>query len=123
MARTLCNRAEWPSVLGAMARVKCPRFTILVKHVAKDAINCTDQEITWRTIHAQNARLHGVIDFLHVGKSTRDMSQGKKTVSHIINVATPQQANLIIKEGLILQSVVTATTAIMGAGFKSAGHI
>lgn len=105
-ARTLRNRAEWSSVLGATARVKRPRFTVLVKHVAKDAIDCSDQEIARRTIHAQNARLHGVIDFLHVGRSTRDANRGKKTVSLIIDVATPQQANLIIEEGLILQSVI-----------------
>ena len=67
MARTLRDRAEWSSVLGATARVKRLRFTVLVKHVAKDAIDCTDQEAARRTIHTQNARLHGVIDFLHVG--------------------------------------------------------
>jgi hypothetical protein len=72
MARTLRDRAEWSSVLGATARVKRPRFTVLVKHVAKDAIDCSDQEVARHTIHTQNAWLHGVVDFLHVGKSARD---------------------------------------------------
>lgn len=105
-ARTLRDRAEWSSVLGATARVKRvkrPRFTVLVKHVANDAIDCSDQEGARCTIHAQNARLRGVIDFLHVGKSSRDANRGKKTTSLIIDVATPQQANLIIEEGLILE--------------------
>lgn len=74
-ARILRDRAGWSSVLGATARVKRPRFTVLVKHVAKDAIDCTDQEVARRTIHAQNGRLHGVVDFLHLGKSTRDANR------------------------------------------------
>lgn len=105
-ARTLRDRAEWSSILGATARVKRPRFTIMVKHVARDAIDCINQEAAQHTIHEQNRRLHGVIDFLHVGKSTRDTGLGKKTTSLIIDVATPRQANLLIEEGLILQSTI-----------------
>ena len=105
-AKNLRDKAEWASVLGTKARVKRPRFTVLVKHVMKDAIECVDQEVAHQAIYAENRRLHGVVDFIHVGKSTRDAGRGKKTVSLIIDVATPQQANLLIEEGLILQSVI-----------------
>ena len=97
--------------LGATARVKHTRFTVLVKH--EDAVDCIDQEVARRTITAHFARLHGVIDFLHAGKSARDASRGKKTVCN-----GPKSCYLIyryVQKELVEEKTIVSIVAMIRA--------
>ena len=67
MARALRERPGWEQSLRLTAKQRRPRFTVLVKHVARDAIDCSNQEVAVRTILDQNKRLHGVVKFAHIG--------------------------------------------------------
>lgn len=78
----------------------------MVKHVGQDALDCSNQEEAIKAIQEQNKRLHGVVEFLHVGRTTRVRNPERKASALIIDVASPQQANVMIDEGLILRSVL-----------------
>jgi hypothetical protein len=106
-AKTLMvKETGWASALGSKARVARTRFTVMAKHVAKDAVSQSDQKAIVAEINAQNPRIHGVVEILHVGHSKRGARDSAKAGILIIDVATPRQANTLIQEGLILQGVL-----------------
>lgn len=104
MATALKERTGWEASLGAGTVQKKTRFTVMVKHVARDALDCTNQEAARKGLLAQNERFNGLVEVIHIGRSARVGQQGKAGAL-LIDVSTPQQANLLIDEGVILQSV------------------
>jgi hypothetical protein len=102
----LVKETSWTSALGSQARIAKARFSVMAKHVAKDAINQGDQKTMVAEINTQNPRIHGVVEILHVGQSKRGAKDSTWAGTLIIDVATPRQANILIQEGLILQGVL-----------------
>jgi hypothetical protein len=102
----MVKETSWATALGPQARVARTRFTVMAKHVAKEAISQADQKAMVAEINAQNPRIHGVVEILHVGRSKRSSRDSARAGTLIIDVATPRQANTLIQEGLILQGVL-----------------
>lgn len=101
----LVKETSWAAALGAQARVIRTRFTVMAKHVAKDAINFEDQKTAIAKIMEQNPRIHGVVEILRVGQYKRGVQTGTRAGTIIIDVASPRQANRLIHEGLLLQGM------------------
>ena len=92
----------WTEALGAGTRLNRPRFTVLVKSVHLDALDCSNQEVAWKTLVQQNPYLEGV-ELIHVGRERARQAKAPARASTVlVDVASPQQANLLIQEGLVL---------------------
>ena len=61
----LHKQSGWTEALGAGTQVNRPWFTVLVKSVHLDALDCSDQEMAWETLAQQNPYL-GEIELIHV---------------------------------------------------------
>lgn len=104
--KALYESPGWITALGTAAAIGRARFTVLVRHVARDAIDCGEQEASKRLIFSQNPRQLDAVDIIHIGTSVRGLKQAKKATSLVIDVASPMQANLLIEECLILNSTM-----------------
>lgn len=98
----LHKQSGWTEALGAGTRLNRPRFTVLVKSVHQDALDCSNQEVARGTLSKQNPYLSG-IELIHVGRErSRQADSPTRASTVLVDVASPQEANLIIQEGLVL---------------------
>lgn len=92
----------WTEALGAGTRLNRPRFTVLVKSVRLDALDCSNQEVARGTLVHQNPHL-GKVEIIHIGRErARQVGGPARSSTVLVDVASPQQANLLIQEGLVL---------------------
>jgi len=62
------------------------RFTVMIKHVIKNAINYSNQKIIIAKINIQNLRIHNIIKIPHVEYSKRGAQDSTKAGTLIIDV-------------------------------------
>lgn len=98
----LHRQSGWTEALGAGTQLNRPRFTVLVKSVQLDALDCSNQEVAQGTLTQQNPYLKGT-ELIHVGREqTRQPNGPPKASTVLVDVGSPQEANLLIREGLVL---------------------
>lgn len=98
----LHKQSGWTEALGAGTQLNQPWFTVLVKSVHQDALDCSNQEVAQGTLSKQNPYLSR-IELIHVGWERSCQADSPTRASTVlVNVASPQEANLIIQEGLVL---------------------
>ena len=88
----------WTEALGAGTRLNWPRFTALVKAAHIDALDCSNQEVARGTLIQQNPYLREV-ELIHVCRErtrVRQTGSPAKASTVLIDVTSPQQANLLI---------------------------
>ena len=92
----------WTEALGAGARLNRPRFTVMIKSVRLEALDCSNQEVARATLIQQNLYLNEV-ELIHVGRERSRLAKTSARASTVlVDVASPQQANLLIREGVVL---------------------
>ena len=92
----LHKQSGWTEALGAGTRLNRPRFTVLVKSVHLNALDCSNQEVARGTLAQQNPYLREV-ELIHVGQErARQTGSSAKASTVLVDVASPQQANLLI---------------------------
>ena len=98
----LHRQRGWTEALGAGTQLNRPHFTVLVKSVRLDALDCSNQEVAKGTLTQQNPYLRGS-DLIHVGREqAHQPDPPPKASTVLIDVGSPQEANLLIQEGLVL---------------------
>ena len=98
----LHKQSGWTEALGAGARLNRPRFTVMVRSVRLDMLDCSNQEVARGTLQEQNRYLSEV-ELIHVGRERARLGKtSAKASTVLVDVASPQQANLLIREGVVL---------------------
>lgn len=100
----LHKQGGWITTLEAGVRLNKPWLTVLVKSVHLNALDCNNQEMPRGTLTQQNLYLREV-ELIHVGPErprARQAGSPAKASTILINVASLQQANLLIQENLVL---------------------
>ena len=94
----------WLTAIGQAAKVNRRKFTVLAHSMRLSAIDCTNQEEAIRQIMGCNRHLQGRVEILRVQWPRRAIKQNKAVSHLIVDVATPEQANILIDEGLLFQA-------------------
>ena len=96
--------SNWLAAVGQAASVNRRKFTIMVHGMKVASIDCSRQEDAIRQITGQNTHLRNKIEILRVQWPKKALRQGKTATCLIVDVATPEQANTLIDEGLLFHS-------------------
>ena len=103
-------RRKWekdPKVIktfGTDARIRIKEYTVLAHGVRVPIVNPQDQQAAIKAIYAQNPRLQGKVTIIRVGWAYKTLKHHKKIGPLHIGLAEPEQANLLIDQGLLLGS-------------------
>lgn len=97
-------RPEVLHAFGTGARFRTREYTVLAHGVQVRSVNQADQTGAIEAIYAQNPRLRGIIRIVRVGWARRTVKSGKRLAALHIGVAEPDQANLLIDTGLLMDS-------------------
>lgn len=98
----LHRQRGWTEALGAGTQLNRPHFTVLVKSVQLDTLDYSNQEVAQGTFTQQNPYLRRS-ELIHVNREQACQSDPPPKVSTVlIDVGSPQEANLLIQEGLDL---------------------
>jgi hypothetical protein len=89
---------------GAGARLRVREYTVLAHGVQVRSVNQADQAKAIEAIYAQNPRLKDTIRIVRVGWARKTLKSGKRLAALHIGIAEPDQANLLIDTGLLLDS-------------------
>ena len=92
------------NVFGTDARVRTTEYTVLAHGIRVPTVNPEDQQAAIKAIYAQNPRLRGKVTIVRVGWAHKTLKYHKKTGPLHIGLAEPEQANLLIDQGLLLGS-------------------
>jgi hypothetical protein len=90
---------EWLRVFGTDARVKRREFIVLAHGIKVGQAQQPQQAI--QNIYSQNPKLQGTVEILQVAWARKLLRTGRKIGPLRISVAEPEQANILIKCGLI----------------------
>ena len=96
--------SEVLQAFGAGARFHAREYTVLAHGVQVRSINQADQARAIEAIYAQNPQLCGSIRIIRVGWARKTLKAGKRLAALHIRVAEPEQANMLIDTGLLLDS-------------------
>lgn len=69
-------------------------------------INTKDQRKAIAGIYSQNPKLRETVEILHVGWARKFIQQGKRIMPLHIEIAEPEQTNLLIEQGLLYGSEI-----------------
>lgn len=103
-------RKKWekdPKVVqmfGIDARIRTKEYTVLAHGIRVPIVNPQDQQAAIKAIYAQNPKLQGRVTIVRVGWAHKTLKYHKKTGPLHIGLAEPEQANLLIDQGLLLGS-------------------
>jgi hypothetical protein len=97
-------RPEALQAFGEGARLRTREYTVLAHGVQVKAVNQADQTGAIAGIYAQNPRLRGSVCIVRVGWARKTLKSGKRVAALHIGVAEPDQANLLIDTGLLMNS-------------------
>jgi hypothetical protein len=89
---------------GTDARVRTREYTIIAHGVRVAAVDTRDQQKAIEGIYSQNPKLQGLIEIVRVGWARKTIQQGKRTAPLHLGIAEPEQANLLIEQGLLYGS-------------------
>jgi hypothetical protein len=89
---------------GAGARLRAREYTVLAHGVQVGSVNQADQARAIEAIYTQNPRLKDTVRIVRVGWAKKTLKYGKRIAALHIGIAEPDQANLLIDTGLLLDS-------------------
>ena len=89
-------------VFGESARSKAREYTVLAFKVQVDSINLDEQAKAIEEIYRWNPLLKNQVRVVRIGWTRRTLQQGRIQAALHVKVASPEQANILIKQGLYL---------------------
>jgi hypothetical protein len=101
---------KWLAVYGQNARVKRREFIVLAHGIKVNQVQ--DQAKAKREIYNQNPKLQDSVEILRVTWPKKLIRSGRTTGPLQISVAEPEQANLLIENGLIWATSYTNVSRI-----------
>jgi hypothetical protein len=90
---------KWLAIYGRNARVKRREFVVLAHGIKVNQVQ--DQAKAKQEIYNQNPKLRGIVEILRVTWSKKLIRSGRTSGPLQVSVAEPEQANLLIRDGLI----------------------
>lgn len=96
--------SNWLAAIGQAAQVNRRKFTVMVHGMKIASVDCSRQEDAIRQITRQNTHLRDKIEILSLQWPKKALRRGKTSTCLIVDVATPEQANTLIDEGLLFHS-------------------
>jgi hypothetical protein len=99
--------AKSSTVIGVFdtgARVRTREYTVMAHGVRVATVNTQDQRKAIEEIYSHNPKLKGLIEIVRVGWARKAIQQGKRTAPLHLGIAEPEQANLLIEQGLLYGS-------------------
>lgn len=87
---------------GADARLRTREYIVIAHGVRVASLDVKDQKAGIASIYAQNPSLKNVVTFVRIGWSSKTIKQGKRTAPLFLGIAEPEQANLLLEQGLLL---------------------
>ena len=100
--RAEARKAEWLEVASTKAELRRKKYTVLVHGVSVADFDNQRQEEGRRKIYDQNPVIRGQVEVLHTHWRKRILRLKKTTSSLLVDVASPEGANVLIREGLVL---------------------
>ena len=98
------DRLEVLQTFGIGARFRTREYTVLAHGVQVRSVNQADQTRAIEAIYSQNPRLRGLVRIVRVGWAKKTLKAGKRLAALHIGIAEPDQANLLIDTGLLMDS-------------------
>jgi hypothetical protein len=95
---------SWLAAVSRTAWVNRRKFPVMVHGMKVASVDCSKQEEAIKEILGQNTHLSSKIEILRVQWPKKALRRGKATTCLIIDVASPEQANTLIDEGLLFHS-------------------
>jgi hypothetical protein len=86
---------------GQTARVKAREYTIIAHGMRVAAIDPAKKDQAIASILAQNLKLRGQVEIVRLGWARKTIKLGKRIAPLHIGVASPEQANTLIEQGLL----------------------
>jgi len=105
------GKEEWEKspelwkAFGQEARCQAREYTVLAFGVQVDSLNQEEQAKSIKEIYAQNPLLESQVGIIRIGWAKRTLQQGRVYAALHIGVSSPEQANVLIKQGLYLGQV------------------
>ena len=100
--------AKGPEIVrafGSTARVKSRReYTVIAHGIRVAAVDPAKKDEAIRGIIAQNPKLRGRVEIVQLAWARKTIKLGKRVAPLHIGVATPEQANTLIEQGLLFDS-------------------
>ena len=103
------NNVAWLKDIANSAIIKRQTFPVLVHGTKIREIDTSDQKEAARKIIEQNKRLHPDLKIMKLGWSAQTLRSRKIYSSFIIELTTAEQANRVIKEGLVVENELINT--------------
>jgi hypothetical protein len=89
---------------GSNARVRAREYTVMAHGLRVATVDTRDQRKAIAGIYSQNPKIRETVEILRVGWARKSIQQGKRVAPLHIGVAEPEQANLLIEQGLLYGS-------------------
>jgi len=100
--RAEARKGEWIGTASAKAELRQKRYTVLVHGVQVADFNNQRQEEGLKRIFDQNPAIKGNVEVVHTHWRQKVLRLKKTTSSLMVDVAAPEGANTLIREGLVL---------------------
>ncbi|EDN04750.1 predicted protein [Histoplasma mississippiense (nom. inval.)] len=100
----LTKSSTWLEVLGQKAKAKHTLYPVMVKGVPMGNTNWKEEQQAIMAIYAQNEGLRRGVQIERLSLR-RNASLQAKVGSLVLSVTSPQQANLLVDNGLIIDSI------------------
>jgi hypothetical protein len=96
-----------PQLLGAFgdgAKFQDREYTVLAFNMRVDSINLDSQDDAIKKIYQQNPQIQGQVQIVRLGWAKKTMVQKRAFAALHMGIATPEQANMLIKHGLYFEN-------------------
>ena len=98
------DRQELRQVFGESAVVRVKGFPVLVHGLTQAQIDVSDQQGAARTIISANPQWNGQVNIVRTAWTARARRDPAKPGSLVLVLATPGQANLVVRDGVLLEN-------------------
>jgi hypothetical protein len=102
--RQLEKDGSWLSAVGQAAQVNRRKFPVMVHGMKVSSVDCSNQKEAIRQIMGQNAQLQNRVEILRVQWPKRAAKLGKASSHLLLHLASPEQVNILVDEGLLFHS-------------------
>jgi hypothetical protein len=89
---------------GEGAKHQAREYTILAFNVQVDSMELDSQDRAIKEIYQQNPQLQGQVEIVRLGWAKKTLVQKRAFAALHIGIATPEQANMLIKHGLYFEN-------------------
>jgi hypothetical protein len=101
--RAEARKAEWLEVASTKAELRRKRYTVLVHGVSVADFDNQRQTDGKKRIYDQNPAVKGQVEILDTHWRKRILRLKKTISSLLVGVSSPEGANVLIREGLVLE--------------------